>query len=205
METQEENKSRKRIFLIILIVMLFLCIFISVYLIGYHIGTIGVSADVTKQLDVIKITSNSVGWNISDELNIFANPEFNNDSMIAPNSKGTYKFIVQNNSSEHIYYNLEFMEKNEHNINMKFRLKLDNIYIIGSKDKWQEPHELNMKDVLIVGGSKSMYTLEWYWEESEEDTNIGKKDYADYQLFINFTPDLPKPGTGPGPKHNMQR
>lgn len=193
MEAQEElnKKHKRRIFLIILIVLLFLCIFISIYLIGYHIGTIGVSADVTKQLDVIKITSNSVGWNISDELNIFANPEFNNNSIIAPNSKGIYKFIVQNSSAENINYNLEFIESNEHNINMKFRLKMDNIYIIGSKDNWQEPHELNMESVLIVGGSKTMYTLEWYWEETEEDTKIGKNDYADYRLYITFTPDLP--------------
>lgn len=191
-EKPEKSKSKKGILLIIFIVMLLLCVFISIYLIRHQIGTIGVSTDTLKQLDVIKITSNSVGWNISDKLNIFANPEFDNNCMIAPNSKGIYKFIVQNNSDKNIKYNLEFIEKNEHNVNMKFRLKLDNIYIIGSKDNWQEPEELCLENILIASGSQSMYTLEWYWEETSRDSEIGMKDYADYQLFITFTPELPQ-------------
>lgn len=183
------NKEIKRKPVIIIsIISLFLFLIITIYLIGYQIGTIGVSADIMAQLDVIKITSNCVEWNNSKELSIFNNGIFSNKNMIAPNLKGTYKFIVQNTSSENIRYNISFLEENKHNVNMKYRLKIDNIYVVGGKDNWEDITGMNIEDILITNNSKTMYTIEWYWEESENDTQIGKKEYAEYKLYIRFTP-----------------
>lgn len=188
-KTKKEEKNNK-VLLAFFISFLCLCLVVTIYLIGYKIGTIGVSSNIIKQLDVIKITSNSVEWNVSEELKIFKNPKLNNKNIIAPNSKGTYKFIVQNESPENIYYNLCFLDENRHKINMKFRLKLDNIYVIGDSENWIDISQMNMKNVLITSNSKTMYTLEWYWEEAENDSEIGKQDYSEYRLYINFTPNF---------------
>lgn len=73
---------------------------------------------------------------------------------------------------------------------MKYRLKMDNIYVIETSYTWKTADEINMKNVLIPANSRTLYTLEWYWEESDNDTLIGKKDYADYELSINIVPNI---------------
>lgn len=184
----EENKNlKKQTIFIMFVILLSICLILSIYLLGYRLGTIGVSANITKQLDVIKITSNSVDWKESDKLQIFNDTSLNNN-RIAPNSNGTYKFIVQNETSENIRYNLSFIEENEKNINMKFRLKIDNIYVIGNENEWIDISEMKVEDVLITSNSKTMYTLEWYWQNGENDTYIGKSEHTEYSLNVNFTP-----------------
>lgn len=184
---EESKNSKRKAILILFIILFFICFIISIYLLGYRLGTIGVSSSVSKQLDVIKITSNSVDWKESDKLKIFDESNLKND-LIAPNSNGTYKFIVQNEASENIRYNISFIEENEKNINMKFRLKIDNIYVIGNENEWIDISEMKVEDVLITSNSKTMYTLEWYWQNGENDTYIGKSEHTEYSLNVNFTP-----------------
>lgn len=184
----EENKNlKKQTIFIMFVILLSICLILSIYLLGYRLGTIGVSANITKQLDVIKITSNSVDWKESDKLQIFNDTSLNNN-RIAPNSNGTYKFIVQNETSENIRYNISFLEENENNINMKFRLKIDNIYVAGNENEWINASNMNLEDVLITSNSKTMYTIEWYWKENKNDTEIGNKSNANYSLNVGFTP-----------------
>lgn len=184
---KEKNEYLHRKILIIIFVILFsISVILSVYLLGYRLGTIGVTPSLTKQLDVIKITSNSVDWKQSDKLKIFDNSSLKK-GVIAPETNGIYKFIVQNESSENIKYNMSFIEENTENINMKFRLKIDNIYILGNEDNWVDISKMNLEDILITSNSKTMYTLEWYWKSTENDTNINE-DGANYSLNINFTP-----------------
>lgn len=187
-QIDKNKKIKKRIILIVFIVFLSICLILSIYLLGYKVGTIGVSADLSKQLDVVKITPNSVDWKASDKLRIFNNPSLVNNNLIAPNSNGTYKFIVQNESTENIRYNISFIEENKHDINMKFRLKIDNIYVVGNEDKWVDVSEMNLEDVLITASSKTMYTIDWHWQEAENDTQIGQEEYSEYQLNVSFTP-----------------
>lgn len=73
---------------------------------------------------------------------------------------------------------------------MKYRLKMDNIYVLGTSKEWKKTDEMIIQDVLIPANSRTLYTLEWYWEESDNDTLIGKKDYADYELFINIVSNI---------------
>lgn len=188
-EEKPKTSNRKKVILAALISILTVFIIITIYLIGYHIGIIGVSADISKQLDIIKITPESIGWNNSDILNIFGKSKFGDKGIIAPNSSGTYRFVVENDAFENICYKIKFIEENFNQINMKYRLKLDNVYIIGSRTRWASIEELAVEDLIITPNSKTMFTLEWKWFETPYDTMIGEQDYAEYQLYLNFAPD----------------
>ncbi len=119
------------------------------------------------------------------KLNIFKQATYHvlNDK-IAPTSENTYQFVVRNNNNFNLSYDLEMFEKNTHNINMKFRLKLNGKYIIGNDKQYVDAEELSKYDLDLPAKTYDVYTLDWKWVESDNDTDIGTSIDAAYQLYM---------------------
>lgn len=180
----QENKENKK-FLILIIIFIILIILIA-FLIN-HLGKIGYVNTSNEQKDLIEVTQNDIGWDMLEELNIFRNQKYNNQNIIAPKSTGTYAFLVKNITDTNLVYDLQLKEINNYNINMKYKLKLENVYIAGSKEEWKDIKDINIENIIVPAESTNLYTLEWYWADNDvQDTKIGSLTYADYTLRIKI-------------------
>ena len=114
-------------------------------------------------------------WHNETDLNIFE--DSTNISKvrgkIAPESSGTYKFIVNNGTRYNLKYSISFIETNQYNINMKYKLKKGNTYLI---DHYVSYDELDIDNVILNTASSDTYYLEWKWvgDNDGNDTQIGK-------------------------------
>lgn len=139
--------------------------------------------------DNIIIYDEQVKYTDNIKLNIFTHKSYyvKNDA-IAPNTQNSYQFIIRNNNDFAIKYNLKMEEENAYNINMKYRLKLDGKYILGNDREWVTANELIQNGLVLADKSYNVYTLDWKWFESdnETDTKIGTNIDANYQLNISF-------------------
>ncbi len=184
--------------IIILIMALIIIIFFAICIVGYKMGKIGhTSAPVAGEVDREKIDIITVmdkeGTEFtlqSANLNIFNNTAFNGQKIIAPHSIGTYQFYVKNETKNDITYNIRLLDEMNHFVNMKYKLKIDNIYMCGNKDDYVNIEELNVDDIILTKDSTTLYTLEWYWEDNDElDTIVGtESNYKDeyYTLRLNI-------------------
>ena len=80
----------------------------------------------------------------------------------------------------------------KHFVNMKYKLKIDNIYIRGNEKEYVGIDELNAEIIVVLKDSNNIYTLEWYWEDSDkEDTTVGsKKENQHYSLTLQINAGL---------------
>ena len=78
----------------------------------------------------------------------------------------------------------------KHFVNMKYKLKMDNIYIKGNADNYVTLDELNLNDIVVLKDSINIFTLEWYWEDDDNlDTAVGsEKDTQYYKLNLQIQP-----------------
>ena len=108
------------------------------------------------------------------------------EEKIAPESSNTYKFVVKNNTIYNVKYAINFIEENDYNINMKYRLRKGNEYVVGSDDEWVSYNELNLKDINLATSKSETYYLDWKWVSSENDTQVGSAEDAGYKLSIEI-------------------
>lgn len=142
-----------------------------------------------KGLDIVFYQKGKETEDVSTtSFDIFKNTLFGNRKIIAPGSKGTFEFCVQNNSSYNAGYNLTFIYEITEKINMKYRLKLNGQYIKGNDTNYVKVDEINLKDVSLSQKSTHLYTLEWYWEDDDiNDTFIGSlAENQYYKLQIDI-------------------
>lgn len=71
---------------------------------GYKIGKLGykettISPNNNFEYNSIILLENDMQKIKNNQLNIFKNKDFNNEKIIAPHSKGTYKFYIQNKTN----------------------------------------------------------------------------------------------------------
>lgn len=69
-------------------------------------------------------------------LNIFNNSAYQYTNKIAPGVSNTYHFVVHNSSNINLKYYVEMYEDSEYQVNLKYRLKRNNNYIIGNDNTW---------------------------------------------------------------------
>lgn len=189
-------KERNVIIIILTIIIILLLIFCLVN----HLGTIEVKAP-TGNVDIYDITiiENTNKENeviIYDQnnqkidaapLKIFEHKSYHvKNDVIAPGTENTYQFIIRNNNEFAIIYDLEIDETNIYEINMKFRLKQNGEYILGSDNEWVTAEDLKQSEVILAHESYNVYTLDWKWFESKNDTIIGENIESNYKLDINF-------------------
>jgi hypothetical protein len=107
------------------------------------------------------------------------------NEIIAPGSTNSYKFYITNKKNCNIAYKLEFSEENPYAVNMKYKLKDRNGYIISN---WVSYDELIIQDRKLNSHDEEEYILEWLWQHNDPvDTEIGKNIDAYYKLNITIS------------------
>ena len=131
-----------------------------------------------------------VKWNDNTDLNIFTDSKKISkvNGKIAPESTGIYVFNVNNKTKYNLKYNISFIESNEYSINMKYKLKKGNTYLV---DQYVSYEQLNINDMLLNSNKTDVYSLEWKWvgDNDNNDTTIGKsakEEDINYSLKINI-------------------
>ena len=131
-----------------------------------------------------------VKWNDNTDLNIFTDSKKISkvNGKIAPESTGIYVFNVNNETKYNLKYNISFIESNEYSINMKYKLKKGNTYLV---DQYVSYEQLNINDMLLNSNKTDVYSLEWKWvgDNDNNDTTIGKsakEEDINYSLKINI-------------------
>lgn len=122
-----------------------------------------------------------------EHLNIFTNPAYEFTNKIAPGSSNTYYFVVHNSTDVNLVYKIKFYEESEYKVNLKYRLKRNDKYIIGNDTRWVSAKDLITEMNSITFGSSDNYSLDWKWFDSDKnDTIAGKKMDGLYKLNIRF-------------------
>ncbi len=187
MEQKEEisRENLKRIIYILVVIIIILLL-----LLIFKIGKIGIeekTASSNVYTGGISVTENDFEIGKDTKLNIFNNTEFNNKKIIAPHSKGTYKFYIRNKSNQDMTYNITFTDEVKKFVNMKYKLKMDNIYIKGNEEEYVTINNLNVSNISVLKDSANIFTLEWYWEDNDElDTQIGISDERYYTINLDI-------------------
>lgn len=182
---QISRKNLKKIIYVLIIIILVL-----ILLLVWKVGRIGIDERPTSgkvYTNGIEVTENDIGIEKNTKLNIFNNEKFNGEKIIAPHSKGIYKFYIKNKSNQDMRYNISFEDEMKKIVNMKYTLKIDNIFIKGSKDSYISIEQLGITDITVPKDSVNIFTLEWYWEDDDKlDTEIGTSDDRYYTINLKI-------------------
>ena len=118
-------------------------------------------------------------------LDIFRDSMYANRQKIAPGSTNVYQFVVHNSSNKNANYRIEMKDRSQYPVNMKYRLKRENTYVIGSENEWVSAEELKTQYVSLAKGKQDKYYLDWKWfHDDENDTLAGANMTSAYQLSI---------------------
>lgn len=182
---QFSRESLKKIIYILIII-----IIILILLLVWKIGRIGIDERPTSgktYTDGIVVTEDDIGIEKDTKLNIFNNEKFEGEKIIAPHSQGTYKFYIKNKSNRDINYNIKFSDEMKKFVNMKYRLKIDNIYIRGNEEGYTTIENLDVNNITVPKDSINVFTLEWYWEDNDElDTKVGTSEERYYTINLKI-------------------
>ena len=127
------------------------------------------------------VKDKKINWEETTQAKIFTNSMYELNDKIAPESSNTYQFVVKNGTNYPINYNINFIETNVYNINMKYKLKKNDTYLI---DHYVSASELNQTDLTLNSKKNDTYYLEWKWISCDNDTQIGEASNANYGLKI---------------------
>lgn len=133
--------------------------------------------------DELIVYDPDVTWHGDTPAKIFTNSMYEIENVIAPESHNTYQFVVKNGTEYKLKYNIDFIENNPYNINMKYKLKKNDTYII---DHYVSASELNVSEALLNSKKNDTYYLEWKWISSNNDTEIGANPNSKYELKIDI-------------------
>ena len=184
-KNQISRENLKRIIYVLIIIIVILII-----LLVWKMGRIGINdktASTNVYTDGIIVTDEDMGIEKDSKLNIFQNTKFNGEKIIAPRSNGTYKFYIRNESNNVMKYNIKFSDEMKKFVNMKYKLKIDNIYIRGSEENYISIDKLDVNEIIVPKDSVNIFTLEWYWEDDNElDTEVGISDDRYYTINLKI-------------------
>lgn len=120
-------------------------------------------------------------------LNIFNNSAFEYTNKIAPGVGNTYQFVIHNSMNKKVKYYLKLYEETKYDINMKYRLRKNNKYVIGNENKWVSAEEFQTSYYKINALSSDKYSLDWKWfDNDKQDTFVGKNMKEEYKLNVRF-------------------
>ena len=193
LEKQKKNARRRNIILIILMLLLLL-----IHLFCCKAGRIGydpsqeVTANPEEGVTAIHVTQGDITLQKNTPIDIFSNEQFHGEKIIAPHSKGSFSFCVKNQTQDNIAYAIRFTKQEDLPINLRYKLKMDNIYIKGNAQQYVDIEDLNVEDIIVLKDSINLYTLEWYWEDDDiRDTYVGlQKEDQHYTLQVEIQADV---------------
>ena len=127
------------------------------------------------------VKDKTINWETTAQAKIFTNSMYELDDKIAPESSNTYQFVIKNGTNYTMNYVIDFIETNPYNINMKYKLKKNDTYLI---DHYVSAGELSQTNLTLNSKKNDTYYLEWKWISSDNDTQIGETPNAEYELKI---------------------
>ncbi len=152
------------------------------------VGGSGGNQTVPEDKDGIEVFDKETEYSQDTQLHIFTNTAYYVvDNKIAPASENSYQFVIRNNNEFNIRYNLDLFEENKYNINMKYRLKLNGVYVAGNDDEWLTYDELQQENIGLAANTYDVYTLDWKWIEGSNDTEVGTNINSNYKLELKIT------------------
>lgn len=120
-------------------------------------------------------------------LKIFENAAYEYTNKIAPGVSNVYQFVVHNGTNAKIKYYMKMYEESEYKINMKYRLKRGDQYVVGDANNWVSASELQTRFKEMKKGSSDSYSLEWKWfDDDVNDTIAGENMTSEYKLTARF-------------------
>lgn len=191
---EKETRRNKRNKIVIIILIIIIILLLLFFWLGCKVGKIGFGYKTTStepsidSSDMILIKENDMKEVTDNKLNIFKNEKFDGQSIIAPKSYGKYQFFVSNISKKDVKYSMKFSDEMKMFVNMKYKLKIDNVYIKGDAENYTTIDDLDIDEIVVLKDSTNVFTLEWYWEDNDSlDTAIGsEKDTQYYKLNLQI-------------------
>lgn len=122
--------NRKNIIVNILIIIIILLL-INIIILCFRVGKIGFNylSLGPETAKTITVKQEDINVTLNTELNIFNNKKFDGRKIIAPMSSGKSKFSIRNDTNEDIIFHLQFLDETNTFINMKYKMKMNNVYI----------------------------------------------------------------------------
>ncbi len=155
-------------------------------------GIVNNRPSTTVNDDGIVYVDDDNGWYIYQrELKIFENAAFQYTNKIAPGVSNSYDFRVHNTTLKAINYSVVFEENSEYAINLRYRLRREGNYVVGSETEWVSASELASAMKYLSSNSTDNYTLDWEWPyeggTDDADTEAGESMTSEYRLGIKIT------------------
>ena len=139
------------------------------------------------EIDKIFVDDKNGDYIYQQNLEIFNNATYEYTNKIAPGVSNTYQFVVHNSSDQNLNYYVEMYEITEYKVNLKYRLKKNGEYVVGSSSHWVSASDLKTAMARINSGVSDKYTLDWKWfDDDVNDTIAGKSMTDTYKLNIRF-------------------
>ena len=179
-QTLNEKYAKRWNFIIFSLIFMFVVLSL---LVAHIIGAHGVENP--YETKIIQVSSEAKEWHQNDNINLFKTRNRKGEKVIWPGQSGSYDFVVQNNNNDPITYELSLDEANRDNMNMKYRLKLNNVYVVGDEKTYESIDKVKLDNITILGKGKSLFTLEWTWEKADNDAKIVREGLATYRIYID--------------------
>lgn len=142
-----------------------------------------INKDKTEHGDIVVFDNYKI-WD-NKELRIFSNPAYEYESKIAPGSYNSYAFVIRNNNTFNVVVDISFIEENEKNINMQYKLSTRGNYVIGNENEYVSFNgKKDITQIKLSAKSQIPYILDWKWVDSDNDTEIGFDLSSHYKLLI---------------------
>lgn len=129
------------------------------------------------------VKDNYTIWS-NKRLRIFSNQAYEYFSKIAPGVSNSYDFVIKNNNDFPVLVDISMKEVNPYSINMEYKLRSENSFLAGSSFKYVSVKELSQKNIYLKAHSSKLYSLDWKWIDSYNDTEIGEAVDANYKLLV---------------------
>lgn len=122
-------------------------------------------------------------WRVVDGINIFSNEEYEGRAIIAPHSRGVYRFFITNEETKPVCYSIRTKEINAAAIPMVYRLR----YNGDDHGGWKSSREISLDRRLLKPGKRDILELEWKWQSSDRDSEIGRNaEKMTYHLYLRL-------------------
>ncbi len=129
------------------------------------------------------VKDNYTIWS-NKRLRIFSNQAYEYFSKIAPGVSNSYDFVIKNNNDFPVLVDISMKEVNPYSINMEYKLRSENSFLAGSSFKYVSVKKLSQKNIYLKAHSSKLYSLDWKWIDSDNDTEIGEAVNANYKLLV---------------------
>ena len=129
------------------------------------------------------VKDNYTIWS-NKRLRIFSNQAYEYFSKIAPGVSNSYDFVIKNNNDFPVLVDISMKEVNPYSINMEYKLRSENSFLAGSSFKYVSVKKLSQKNIYLKAHSSKLYSLDWKWIDSYNDTEIGEAVDANYKLLV---------------------